>query len=72
MHVEVKGRSPEGDIELTGNETEAAKKYAETFYLIVVCGVPETPRAYQVRNPISVGKTDKLTVSAKIWKAHPM
>jgi len=72
MHIEVKGLSAERDVELTGNETDAADKHKDNFYLCVVSGIPETPAMYMVRNPAApgVGKKDKLTIQVNVWKAY--
>jgi hypothetical protein len=71
MHIEVKGQSSERDVELTDNETEAADKYKDTFYLCVVSPIPNNPAMHMVQNPAApgVGKKDKLTISVNIWKA---
>lgn len=69
MYIEVKGKSPDGDIELTGNETDAADKYAEDFYLYVVSSIPNNPELHIVPNPAKVGKKDKLTISVTKWKS---
>ncbi|GAG01571.1 unnamed protein product, partial [marine sediment metagenome] len=70
MHIEVKGLSSERDVELTGNETNAADKHKDNFYLCVVSGIPETPVRYMVRNPAApgIGKKDKLTIPVNVWK----
>ncbi len=68
MHVEVKGQSSEKDVELTDNETEAADKYKDTFYLCVVSSIPKNPAMYMVQDPSRVGKKDKLTIPVNIWK----
>lgn len=71
MHIEVKGQSSERDVELTDNETEAADKHKDTFYLCVVSPIPNDPVVHMVQNPAApgVGKKDKLTISVDIWKA---
>lgn len=71
MHIEVKGQSSEKDVELTDNETKAADKYKDTFYLCIVSSLPENPAIHMVQNPAApgVGKKDKLTIPVKIWKA---
>ena len=71
MHIEVKGQSSEKDVELTDNETEAADKHKDTFYLCVVSNIPENPALHMVQNPAApgVGKKDKLTVPVSIWKS---
>lgn len=68
MHIEVKGQSSEKDVELTDNETEAADKYKDTFYLCVVSSIPKNPAMYMVKDPSRVGKKDKLTIPVDIWK----
>ncbi len=70
MRIEVKGQSSEGPVELTGNETEAADKYKEAFYVCVVSSIPENPAMYMVKNPAApgMGKKDKLTISVNVWK----
>jgi len=68
IQVEVKGVSSERDVELTGNETDAADTYKDSFYLCVVADIPNSPKIYMVKNPAEVGKKDKLTIPAEIWK----
>jgi len=71
MHIEVKGLSSERDVELTGNETDAADKHRDNFYLYVVSGIPDKPEIYMVKDPAApgVGKKDKLTIPVNVWKA---
>jgi len=69
VHVEVKGLSSDADVELTGNEAEAADLYRDQFFLCVVSGIPNLPNIRLVRNPASIGKKDKLTVRVEDWKA---
>jgi hypothetical protein len=71
MHVEVKGQTSDKDVELTSNETEAADKYKDAFYLCVVSSIPENPAIHMVKNPAApgVGKKDKLTIPVNTWKA---
>ena len=71
IHVEVKGQSHDQDVELKGNELDAADAHKDSFYLCVVSAIPENPTMYMVKNPAApgVGKKDKLTIPANIWKA---
>ena len=68
IHIEVKGQSSEKDVELTDNETGAADKYKDRFYLCVVSSIPKSPVMYMVQDPSRVGKKDKLTIPVDIWK----
>ena len=70
IQVEVKGVSIEQDVELTGNEADAADTYKSSFYLCVVASIPNSPTIYMVNNPAQpgVGKKDKLTIPSKVWK----
>lgn len=68
FQIEVKGRQKEDDIDLTPNETEAAHKNQDTYYLCVVASIPEHPAMYMIRNPDRVGLKDKLTIPATIWR----
>lgn len=68
VQVEVKGVSVEQDVELTGNEADAADKYKSSFYLCVVASIPNSPTIHLVNNPARVGKKDKLTIPVDIWK----
>ena len=68
VHLEVKGLTTEGNVELTGNEAKAAKIHAQSFYLCVVSGIPATPVLHLVRDPDRVGEKDKLTIKAAEWK----
>jgi hypothetical protein len=69
VQVEVKGQSGEDDVTLTGNETDAADKHKETYYVCVVSEIPEHPESYLLGNPSMVGKKDKLTIPVAMWKA---
>ncbi len=69
VQVEVKGVSVERDVELTGNEADAADKYKSSFYLCVVASIPNSPTIHLVKNPASVGKKDKLTIPVEVWLA---
>ena len=69
IRVEVKGVSSEQDVELTGNEADAADTYKSSFYLCVVASIPNSPAIYLVNNPASAGKKDKLTIPVDVWKA---
>jgi len=69
VHVEVKGLSSDKDVELTGNEADAADLHRDRFFLCVVSGIPNLPSIRLVQNPASIGKKDKLTVREKDWKA---
>lgn len=68
VQIEVKGQASEADVELTGNEAQAADKYRDSFYLCVVSSVPDSPTIHLVQNPASVGKKDKLTIPKSDWK----
>jgi len=70
IQVEVKGVSVDQDIELTGNEADAADTYKSSFYLCVVASIPNSPTIHMVNNPAQpgVGKKDKLTIPVKVWK----
>ena len=68
IQVEVKGLSSDQDIELTSNETNAADKYRDSFYLYVVTSIPNSPALYVVQNPVSKGKKDKLIIPINVWK----
>jgi len=70
IKIEVKGVSNERDVELTGNETEAADKYKDSFYLCIIADIPDYPKIHMVKNPAYLGKKDKLTIPAEIWKQH--
>ena len=69
IQVEVKGVSTDQDVELTGNEADAADTYKHSFYLCVVTSIPNSPTLHFVNNPAAVGKKDKLTIPADVWKA---
>lgn len=70
IQVEVKGVSDEKDVELTGNEADAADKYKKSFYLCVVSLIPNSPTIHLVNDPAQpgVGKKDKLTIPVDVWK----
>lgn len=67
-HIEIKGLSDEGSVELTGNEAKAAHTYGQSFYLCVVSGIPDSPSLHLVRDPDRIGEKDKLTIKAAEWK----
>jgi hypothetical protein len=73
MRVEVKGFTSEQDVELTQNETHAADKHGDEYYVLVVSNIPEHPTTYIVRNPADpgVGRKDKLTIPIATWKTYP-
>ena len=68
--IEVKGVSDERDVEITGNEADAADTYKSSFYLCVVSSIPNSPIIHLVNNPAQpgVGKKDKLTIPVDVWK----
>lgn len=69
IQVEVKGKSIDEDVDLTGNETRAADKYQDSFYLCVVGSIPNNPTMYMIKNPAKEGTKDKLTISPATWKS---
>jgi hypothetical protein len=69
IQIEVKGQSKDADVELTDNETRAAEKHGDTFYLCVVSSIPESPAIHLVRNPDKVGEKEKLKIRVQTWKA---
>ncbi len=68
MRVEVKGQSHDQDVELKGNELDAAGTHKDSFYLCVVSSIPENPKMYIVKNPAAKGIKDKVTIPIDIWK----
>ncbi len=70
MRIEVKGQTSESDVELTPDETGAADKHKGNYYLCVVTSIPENPSMHMVQNPSApgVGRKEKLTIPAKVWK----
>jgi len=69
IHVEVKGRAKEEDIELTSNESAAARQHKGSFFLCVVAPIPTAPKLYMVQDPAAKGKAEKLTIPQAVWKA---
>jgi hypothetical protein len=70
LRVEVKGLASDKDpVDLTGNETKAADKYKDAFFLCVVASIPERPAMFMVQNPVAVGEKEKLTVPPDVWRA---
>ena len=71
VQIEVKGKSSDVDVELTENETEAADRFQETYYVCVISSIPENPTMHMVQNPAKpgVGKKDKLTIPVNIWRS---
>jgi len=70
IQVEVKGLTTAKDIDLTRNETDAARVLGENFFLCIVAGIPNEPSMHAVRDPIKIGKTEKLTVHLQDWKSR--
>jgi|GEM_PF-5337659 hypothetical protein len=52
VYVEVKGRRSEepDDVKLTELESQVAHKYRERYWLVVVIGIPNNPRALVLRD----------------------
>ncbi len=71
MRIEVKGKTKDEDIELDRNETRAADANKDSFYLCVVSSIPENPKSYMVKDPVTVGKKDKVLIPADIWRTSP-
>ena len=69
VHIEVKGLSVDGDVEMTGNEADAADIHHNSFYLCVVAGIPNSPMIRLVQDPARIGKKEKLTIREQDWKA---
>jgi hypothetical protein len=57
VYVEVKGRRSEEpeDVKLTELESQVAHKYGERYWLVVVVGIPNNPRALVLRDPARYG-----------------
>lgn len=70
--VEVKGQGVDAEIELTGNETDAADTHRSNYYVCIVSGIPESPEIYLVKDPSEpgVGKKNKLTIPISVWKSY--
>lgn len=71
MRVEVKGQSHDQDVELKGNELDAADTHKDSFYLCVISSIPENPKVHMVKNPAAKGIKDKVTIPIDIWKTSP-
>lgn len=71
-YVEVKGRASDPPVDLTGNEPKAAITHGDSYYLCVVCFIPDKPHICLVRNPAKLGKTEKLSIPAEVWKRYPL
>jgi len=73
VHIEVKGKREDKDVELTRNETDAADKYGDSFYICVVYSIPENPSIYMVNDPAELVKVIKITlpivIPSHIWKS---
>lgn len=72
IYIEVKGRKNEADIELTGNETEAANHWRESYYLCVVANIPWAPAIYFMLDPARHGRHEKLTIPTSRWKSFAL
>ena len=68
IYVEVKGLSSEKNIELTGNEVTAGEQYKNSYHLCIVAGIPENHNHYFIKNPVSVGLKEKVTLPVSTWK----
>ena len=69
VHIEVKGLSSNNDVELTGNEANAADTHKGSFFLCVVSMIPNLPIIRLVQNPAAIGKKDKLLIREADWQA---
>jgi hypothetical protein len=69
VHIEVKGLCSNGDVELTGNEADAADMHGDSFFLCVVSMIPNSPTIRPVQNPAAIGKKDKLLLREADWQA---
>ena len=72
IYIEVKGKSQDQEIELTGNEVSAVDNYNESFYLCIVSSIPDNPTMYMIKNPSlpNIGRKNKLTIPVNTWKAY--
>lgn len=53
--IEVKGTSGDpSDVELTPGETKKALEYRESYWVAVVTNIPNSPRIYIVKDPVSI------------------
>lgn len=69
VRIEVKGLSSSIDVELTGNEADAADTHRDSFFLCVVSMIPNSPTIRLVQNPAVIGKKDKLLIREADWQA---
>ena len=69
VHIEVKGLSSNNDVELTGNEADAADMHRDSYFLCVVSMIPNLPTIRLVQNPAVIGKKDKLLIREADWQA---
>lgn len=64
VYVEVKGRRRLGDVKLTEKESELARRYRDRYWLVVVADIPNDPKAYLIRDPVSL--LPEITISGKV------
>jgi hypothetical protein len=60
--IEVKSRVPGGSVELTRNEYQTAQRLGRDYYLYVVTGVKALPQLYEIKNPLSRCKANKIVI----------
>lgn len=73
VKLEVKGRKKEEEIDLVGNEPEAArqaKRNGEEFWVCIVPGIPENPELWIVKDVADIGQSNALTLPISIWKKY--
>jgi hypothetical protein len=73
--VEVKGQrqGSDGAVQLTPNETKAARLYKDSYHLFIVSEIPANPQGYLVSNPADKGEIiGYLLVPPEVWKRYKL
>jgi hypothetical protein len=69
LKVEVKGQSHDQEVELTENESSAAQREGDSYYLCVVADIPQNPTMHWLRNPDAKGSRGRLVIPVAAWKS---
>jgi len=70
-YIEVKGKSTGKEnepVELTPNESNAARAHRDRYFLCVVSGVPDAPQLFLVQNP-ALHSENPVVLAPKTWQS---
>ena len=75
IYIEVKGKRQraeeieEDEIELTKNESKAAGRHKNDFWVCIVTNIPHDPRLFLIQNPSEEGTKLRIAVPKEKWQA---